>query len=328
MIPVPPKASLLQAQAGLDDVAYITSKKLAQARAGGATPPTSAQLLALSAAASAQLSFTYCSDCLTPYGTGAFTYWDGSTWRAMNTRIAVTTDPLTYYRSYSTDFGQTTCSTAGAGACENGAFSNFPVGTSWATQNSGAANNGQTPATTGRPFWEQLQLATAANAGVRQGGNQPFSATLLSSFYMRTRVSLSALSTVAEEFNVRMGFQAPVAYTLQSEEAGIFYDRGNTLGSLNAGNSDVWICVSRHGSTNQLTVTAVAPSIVATAPDLLEMLFTASTVTFYINGTLAGTHSTQVPSGTLCRNIIANKSAGTTTRNVLVGDIATLYRFA
>lgn len=285
---------------------------------------TVAQLATLPAVAGDQ---TYCSNCLTPFGTGAEVFYDASTskWRGLTTRIEATTDALTFYRSASAMRLQA---------------SGYPSMVVHQSTCDGVSNSlSVTASGTGTYILPQsltIKNVTEFNTGTTNSGYVKWIQTsllpslkisLFSSLYCRRKIYLTALSTSGEEFSYRFGLSAySSSGALTASEVCLCYDRGNALG-FNDTNIDGWLGLSRASSTNTvITPNPVAtPSIAEATMDVLELLITSSLVSAYVGGTLVGTAATNIPStAAMYLNDCLVKSAGTTARSCYANELFTM----
>ena len=132
-----------------------------------------------------------------------------------------------------------------------------------------------------------------------------------------TFIEVETLSTLTEQFRFITGF-ATQASVINEVNAIIFtYDSGGLRNGTIA--SPNWQCVTSDNSTRTLTTTAVAVTTTWTKLRI-EVNAAATSVTFYINGTLVATHTTNIPTFANSRFLIMKqqlvKSAGITNRSV------------
>jgi len=108
-----------------------------------------------------------------------------------------------------------------------------------------------------------------------------------------TSINLLAISTSIERYRLIIGFGS--ANNINSETNGVFftYDEGGTANGNTA--SPNWICITSAGNVRTLTITSVP--VTATTWDKLriEINATGTSVSFFINGTLVATHTTNIP---------------------------------
>lgn len=130
------------------------------------------------------------------------------------------------------------------------------------------------------------------------------------SHYFETLVKLSALSDGTDTFICQIGIC--VGSTTINTTDGVYF--GYTH-SLSAGN---WRCYTSKASTDTITDSGVAASTASFQRLGFLINAAATSVTFYINGSVVATHSTNIPlsSTALRRWSIIAKSAGTTTRHL------------
>lgn len=302
-----------------------TKSTLAQVVANSfGTTYSTATLLALTAPQSAALQQAVCTDCMTLRGTGGLVFWDGTNWRLANGVLA-TTVWQTFVKSVSDSLG-TPINTRYVCAGIKNTFQND--GQTLYQQNSGAGGSTGNISSAGYAQWLLFDTVTSATAGSELFvTNFHYLDASVVGNYERLTVYFSALSTSGEEYNFRTGVDWYQNFAITDKFVGFVYDRGNILGSFNAGNSAHWICATRSGGVNQVTVTAVTPSISAAAPDTLEVFYSPTAATFYINGVLVATHdSSHMPSGQVASCAVLNKSNGTTSRQAYLTGQAEVLR--
>lgn len=130
-------------------------------------------------------------------------------------------------------------------------------------------------------------------------------------YEFEARVTNGALSTVAEEFQLTVGFGDTFNAAGLPVDGACFIYRRLTDG-------DFWVCVTRSNSVETKTVTAVAPAGYS-AMTILTIVVndTGTSVLFYIDGVLVGTHASNIPTGAsrlTGMGMKLEKTAGTTAR--------------
>jgi hypothetical protein len=155
-----------------------------------------------------------------------------------------------------------------------------------------------------------LRMSTAASTTGRvvlyAGANGVFGGWVDAdngSFYMKAHINLTQLSTVTEEFILRIGFTDLTAGTEPNNGVYLEYDR---LSSVN------WRYTQAAGAGTR-TETASATAV-ATGANTLEVFCpgTGGTSEFWINGTSIGSTNLTMPTVVLSPMIQWVKSAGTT----------------
>jgi len=133
----------------------------------------------------------------------------------------------------------------------------------------------------------------------------------LGQFNSEWRVAVPTLSTVAQNFNLQFGISSNTVATTTAPTDGVFF-------SYNASNTD-WRITTVSGGVSTST-NAIATGITVVANTYYRLAFTvnaaATSVSFFINDTLVGTLSSNIPSGTThtCGPYAQiTKTAGTTT---------------
>jgi hypothetical protein len=107
-----------------------------------------------------------------------------------------------------------------------------------------------------------------------------------------TSVEMANLSTALERFRTLHGFAS--ATNSQSEANGAFftYDEGGVVNGTVA--SANWQCVTVNNNTRTLTTTTI-PVTTTWTKLRVEVNAAGTSVAFYVNGTLAATHTTNIP---------------------------------
>lgn len=236
----------------------------------------------------------YCSDCLTPWGTGALVFNDGTNWRLVNSGVIATTSSETYLISVLKS-GKVT----GDGQYDFG----------WIDRYSGAASS-----TVGTYL---LRIATASGTGASisaAGVNVTGSAGALTmtsgttvapgtagwktaDFYLvnqgydlciETVFNLSALSTATDEYWLLFSLtgNATVGSAADANVIGLLYDRAATWGA--GGTIANWKILTKKVGVGQ-TITE-SSTAVATGVHSLRVYVTpaGTTAHFYIDGTQVG----------------------------------------
>lgn len=181
------------------------------------------------------------------------------------------------------------------------------------TSNSGAVAVSITAQGTSRTGVININTSTSATAAPRLsgGGSNTHLAIGLEAMLFDTDIEVRTLSTSAEEYILRIGM-TDVSNNSTDPSNGVFfkYDR--------ATNGNFWELVTRNAGTSTSTVTAI-PVAANTYYKLKIWTNAAGTsVKFYIDDVLAGTHTTNIPTGTSktvsqCWQMI--KTNGTTLRD-------------
>lgn len=156
---------------------------------------------------------------------------------------------------------------------------------------SGPSSNANRPGvavlTTLTAATNRVYLGTATNAFQFGGGTWVY----------ETAVNMSQLSTAGDRYSAMVGFFDTFASHVQVDAIGFLYDEGGvTTGSAASAN---WQCLTANNSTRTYVTTSVAVNATANVYTKLriEVNAAASSVTFYINGTLVATITTNIPTG-------------------------------
>jgi hypothetical protein len=212
---------------------------------------------------------------------------------------------------YFTDFDNTASSTpnfAGftVGGSVNRTNTNVP---NWASNQIGVCQYQTGITTTG--YFTHINEGFIVNQFIFGGGAWVF----------ESYVNVETLSDLTNRFRFVSGFgNAP---TNASEQNGAFftYDEGGIQNGTVA--SPNWQCVTTLASTRTLTTTTTAVTAGAWVKLRIQVNAAGTSVTFYINGTLVATHTTNIPTyvaGNAARGFNVKqgilKSTGLTNRNV------------
>jgi hypothetical protein len=136
---------------------------------------------------------------------------------------------------------------------------------------------------------------------------------------LETYVTVETLSTVTERFFTYFGYATNSNY--QNNSNGVFfsYDEGGTL-FFAATPTPNWKCYTRGtAGTVTMTTTSVAVNVNQWYKLRIDINAAATSVTFYIDGTLVATHSTNIPASTTAMSVVSliNKTVGSTARTML-----------
>lgn len=251
---------------------------------------TVAQLSALTASVG---DAAFCTDCLTPNGTGGPVYWDGSAWRLVASNIVATTDVKTYLIEQLRS-GQESDTAYDVVEFNDGGVSNLSRigGTGYA--GNGGSSGSSVPSSPGIGMFD-LYVGTTLNKTGYSGNYSNFAqAAALASCAMAFNVSLTATSSASETFACKLGFDATYNSSgLTANEFGFIYDPQQIFGL--ATTAGQWHGHSRASSTS---TTPVASGInVTTSFQRLAFVLAAGTISFFCNGTEFGTINTNIPSG-------------------------------
>ena len=275
----------------------VSPSQLADAVAPAAY--TVAQLAALPAADRRQC--VYCTDCLTPEGTGSPVVWTGTAWVCTCSGMPVTTDLMTFFRALAS-VGKEHASSAGA-YYRQGIYSSLsasvPVGTgaSASLAYDLASSVWQTGTDSGGGSVRDQQYIN----GVDFGTQAVYQGAVLSAAFAAETTWFGALSTAALEYSYRRGFIPTVGTALSSNEACFVVDRGNALGIGNTTNSPNWFAMCRAGSVWTVVNTGVAPATSFGGRQELSILLLRGSCVFTINGVNVATITTNVPSDATAR---------------------------
>ena len=154
-----------------------------------------------------------------------------------------------------------------------------------------------------------LITGTNASGGAALSGNigYVFSGWARLSFASNFRVV--TLADVTNSYRIFTGFNSSydstTAPTIRS--AGLFYDNNNVN----------WQAYTYNSSTGTITDTGVAAVADGSYNTFLTRVNGTTNVEFFINGVLVATNTTNLPSVQVCPQIQLQKTAGTTSRNII-----------
>lgn len=169
----------------------------------------------------------------------------------------------------------------------------------------------------------QLSTGTNTNGGCRfnSGVVGEFFGTNINRFEALTRVNTNSDGT--NTFQYLVGFWDTIASVNQVDGAYFLYDaQGVSTGSAASGN---WQIVTSSNSVRTFTTTSVAIDNTNLQKLRIDVNASGTSVEFYINDVLVGTHTTNIPTGTarsFGMGAYLQKSAGTTARTA---DVDYMY---
>lgn len=162
-----------------------------------------------------------------------------------------------------------------------------------------------------------MSTGTNTNGGfIYRGSGNPnqFGSSI---YRFETRINIPTNSNGTETFQCLFGFIDNVTGVNQTDGIYFLYDsQGVSTGSAASGN---WQIVTTSNSVRTFTTTSTAIDNANFVNLRIDVNAAATEVKFYVNGTLVGTHSTNIPSGAsrITNNgIYIQKSAGTTARTM------------
>ncbi len=260
----------------------------------------------------------YCSDMLTPWGTGGIVQWDGTTWRDPRTGVYATTtmanyifdcatNSITRYTPLSDIDISTLYGTAGP-AYEKG----FSKGAGL-TLDTGISTSG---------IFARITSGASANTYTMASGYAVPIATAGHTYACGGQLTVYAQCDGTDTYFAWYGFSASFSATNLPPQnfIGFLYDRWNLAGRSSPGSStNNWICLtSKAGSTTYTdSGLAVTASMDPTTWDRLSIIWTTTGAVFYTNGVQCASHDTTTlpTSGQYYANEIAIvKHAGTNVR--------------
>lgn len=108
-----------------------------------------------------------------------------------------------------------------------------------------------------------------------------------------TSINIQTLSTITDRFRLIFGFGSGTTSSTETDGVFLTYDEGGTANGTAA--SANWQCVTVQSSIRTLTTTTTAVTAAAWLKLRIEINAAATSVAFYVNGTLIATHTTNIP---------------------------------
>ncbi|CAB4154014.1 hypothetical protein UFOVP636_49 [uncultured Caudovirales phage] len=131
-----------------------------------------------------------------------------------------------------------------------------------------------------------------------------------------TSILFPAISVLIDRYRTTHGFGSVTGNTDETNGVFFTYDEGGTINGTTA--SANWQCVSVAGSVRTLTTTSVPVSNTSWTKLQISVNANATSVSYYINGTLVATHTTNIPTFALSQYVFMKqgiaKATGTSNR--------------
>jgi hypothetical protein len=162
----------------------------------------------------------------------------------------------------------------------------FRGSTNWSNVQSGGALGVQT-ATQDHPGITKIGGTTATTGYGMLYRDEQYTFGSASAYTFDTLIQIPTLSTGTDEFTVRVGFQD--GYAGIDANDGAYFEYTHTV------NSGQWVCKTAINSVRTTTNTSVAASAGAWVHLQIQTNAAGTSVTFYINGTLVATNTTNIP---------------------------------
>jgi hypothetical protein len=157
-------------------------------------------------------------------------------------------------------------------------------------------------------LWSLTTGATAIGGGALSGNiGYTFSGWARLSFSSNFRIVTLADGT--NSYRIFTGFNSAYDSTTAptTRSAGLFYDNNNVN----------WQAYTYNSSTGTITDTGVAAVADGSYNTFLTRVNGTTNVQFFINGVLVATNTTNLPSTNVCPVVHIQKTAGTTSRNII-----------
>ena len=168
----------------------------------------------------------------------------------------------------------------------------------------------------------QFQTGTTATGYITQTNEGWVGAQFFfggGTWVFETSICVETLSTSLERFRFISGFGNAATNLAESNGTFFTYDEGATQNGTAA--TPNWQTQTCNASVRTLTTTSVAVTAGAWTKLRIEVNAAASSVAFYINGTLAATHTTNIP-----KWLAANNPRGFNVKQSIVKTIGTTTR--
>ena len=154
-----------------------------------------------------------------------------------------------------------------------------------------------------------LITGTNASGGAALSGNIGYNFSGWARLSFSANFRIVTLADVTNSYRIFTGFNSSydstTAPTIRS--AGLFYDNNNVN----------WQAYTYNSSTGTITDTGVAAVADGSYNTFLTRVNGTTNVEFFINGVLVATNTTNLPSVQVCPQIQLQKTAGTTSRNII-----------
>lgn len=266
-------------------------------------------------------SQVYCSDCLTPWGSGDRVEWDGANWKTLRARVPATTDLKTYAcNAISSGWqGSTVLSyaiqadTYKLGAPSLGLFNASSGGFESYTVNSwGSLGYTSIPTTSpGGSFGDSLILPfpngvngfVSASSALALVSIPDGTDTWMALFGCANSGSLTNLPTIG---------------CFVIADPWKIMPNNTTTGSP----TNHWILVVTNAASGSFTDTGLTIGTTLTAPDRIAIISTSTTAYCYTNGVLACSSSTGIPAANaiLHGGLKTYRTAGSTAKTIYYGN--------
>lgn len=254
----------------------------------------------------------YCTDCLTPTGTGSLVFHDGTYWRTVCDGIIATTNVETYLRSCAN------CGTARSTAKDLIKFTDFLNSSdqtfyATSTNNAGTTGNGLVGAA-GR-FGAQYANTTGTSQFPIWFTQTELTLGTIGALFISGEFNFGNLSDGTNTYNSRIGLQDGTnSNSLQANGIYFSYD---TAGTQHTASANIRLII-RSGSTTYYDadsgVAAVGGSYMVFS---IWVNAAANEVKFFLNGTQVGTTQTSnIPTASMRFVYNMSRSAGTASRYI------------
>lgn len=258
----------------------------------------------------------YCTDCLTPWGTGDRVEWDGSIWRTMRVRVPATTDMLSFIISCRTNAVtvQTPISEI---------LMDIPIATTTGLgmlpmNNGGSGSIAIYDDVAGVGPYHALLTGASNNGSWRYYGTL-FPIPSVGDYYASSgKYWSSALPDGTDNFVWWMGFNSQNTTNMPVSAALFIQDKWNMLGHNLAYTNNLICATFQTGQSPTYTDSGLPlPSPVANRAKLMVVL-TSGHAYFLTNNVLCQDITTTLPDTTVYANAVAifKGGSGTTSRSV------------
>lgn len=266
----------------------------------------------------------YCSDVLTPYGTGGYVFYDGTFWRTRLGNIKAAADYPTYILN---------CVEAGLNASSRFSFIGYgvseitPGNVGWARSatSSGSGATASTGATGGRGgggyFYTGLLQTGTTTGGACAASSGGFLALTSGDFlagggcYYSSAAGTNGGDNYWETVGLMPALFGSAASGIVFPQSGVYflYDPGNTSTLVTSATNDWWWVNAKAGSYTSGD-TGLPHSITSTSMDELLCASTTTNSMFWTNGVLCAQSALNIPTLALSAGAMMVKTNGTTSR--------------
>lgn len=271
---------------------YLRSDGTQASPGGTVTPPASYSVAGLPSAVSQNGAQVWCSDCLTPWGSGSLAYSDGSVWRLIASKIQAAADVPTFLRyAYAAAWSGTSTLLVSRFNDEvngdGGATMVSDPGMIWQATGGAFAT---VSATAGKSL---LIYTINANPSTALFSGPPYLPSAGDYVLFSSSVALpSTLPNGTDDYYMWSGIGTGITAATGNDIAGFLYDptKASPAGGGITATAN-WNCVTGRGGVFETTDSGI-PATNSVYITLTGVMNSLTNVVFYINGTAVATNST------------------------------------